>query len=285
MTFEKVGVAGSGTMGSGIAEVAARAGLDVVLRGRSQASADAALGKVARSVAAQVEKGKLSEDEAQSLVGRVRTTTELEDLSGCDIVVESVVEDLDVKKALFADLDRVCAESAILATNTSTLPITEIANGTRQPERVVGLHFFNPAPKMPLVEVVPAETTADETVEGARRFAEACGKSAVTVKDSAGFVVNALLLPYLNSAVRLLEARVASKEDIDAAMKGGCGFPMGPLELLDLIGLDTSLAILRTLHAQGDGCAAPAPMLEELVAEGHLGRKSGAGFYEYGSKR
>ncbi len=180
----------------------------------------------------------------------MNAVTELDELSACDLVLESVVEDLDTKQGLFRELDRVCTPSAILATNTSTLPVVEMAMVTERPDRVCGIHFFNPAPAMSLVELVPAITTSDETHAEARAFIEACGKNPVTVKDQAGFVVNALLFPYLNNAVRLFDAGVASRDDIDIAMKGGCNFPMGPLELLDLVGLDTSLAILEALYAE-----------------------------------
>ena len=272
-------------MGAGIAEVAAKAGFDVILRGRTQASADEAVGKLTKSLAGQVDKAKLSAEDRDDALSRVRTTTDLEDLELCGIVVESVVEDLDVKRELFAELDRVCGENAILATNTSTLSVIDIAMTTERPERVLGLHFFNPAPRMPIVEIVPTATTAPETVDVIRRFAEDCGKETVTVKDKAGFVVNALLFPYLNSAVRMLESEVASKEDIDAAMRGGCGFPMGPLELLDLVGLDTSLAILNALADNGDPCSAPAPLLKRMVTAKQLGRKAGQGFFSYPSAR
>ena len=282
LAIKSVGVAGSGLMGSGIAEVSAKAGFDVVLRGRTQASADAALGRLARSLDGQVASGKLSADDGNAALNRVRATTALEDLGACDIVVESVVEDLGVKQQLFEDLDRMCPEGTILATNTSTLPVTDIAASTSRPDRVVGLHFFNPAPKMPVVEVVPAITTTDETVDTTRRFAEHLGKNPVMAADNAGFIVNALLFPYLNSAVRMLEDGIATKEDIDEAMRGGCGVPMGPLELLDLVGLDTSLAILCALDSQrADRCAAPAALLQQMVSSNELGRKTGQGFYAY----
>jgi 3-hydroxybutyryl-CoA dehydrogenase len=283
LDIKSVGIAGSGMMGAGIAEVAAKAGFDVILRGRSQASADKAVSKLTKSLGGQVDKGKLSAEERDDALSRVRTTTELEDLELCGIVVESVVEDLDVKRELFAELDRVCGEDAILATNTSTLSVIDIAMTTKRPERVLGLHFFNPAPRMPIVEIVPALTTAPETVDVIRRFAEDCGKETVTAKDNAGFIVNALLFPYLNNAVRMLESDVASKEDIDAAMRGGCGFPMGPLELLDLVGLDTSLAILNALADNGAPCSTPAPLLKRMVTAKQLGRKTGQGFFSYPS--
>jgi 3-hydroxybutyryl-CoA dehydrogenase len=282
LDIKSVGIAGTGMMGAGIAEVAAKAGFDVIVRGRSQASADKAVATLTKSLSGQVEKGKLSAEDRDEVLSRVRTTTHLEDFELCGVVVESVVEDLEVKRQLFAELDRVCGEKAILATNTSTLPIIDIAMITERPDRVVGLHFFNPAPRMPLVEVVPTLATAPETVEAIRRFAAACGKEAVTAKDHAGFIVNALLFPYLNSAVKMLEAAIATKEDIDKAMRGGCGFPMGPFELLDLVGLDTSLAILETLATEsGDPCHAPAPLLKRMVTAKRLGRKTGQGFFSY----
>ena len=211
--------------------------------------------------------------------------TDLGALADCDLVLESIVEDLDVKKALFNELDRIVREGAILATNTSTLPVVDLAMETGRPDRVCGVHFFNPAPAMALVEVVRALTTSDETIADARDFAVACGKTVVDVRDQAGFIVNALLFPYLNNAARMFDAGVASRDDIDAAMKGGCNFPMGPLELLDLVGLDTSLSILEALYAEfKDPNYAPAPVLRRMVSAQRLGRKSGAGFYDYARK-
>ena len=269
-------------MGSGVAEVAAVAGFEVVLRSRSQAGADSMLAGLEKSLSRQVEKGRMEEAVAADVRGRVRAVTALDELSTCDLVIESIVEDLAAKKHLFSELDRVCAANTILATNTSTLPVVEMAMETGRPERVCGVHFFNPAPAMALVEIVPAITTSDDTMREAREFVEACGKTAVTVRDQAGFVVNALLFPYLNNAVKLLDSGVASRDDIDAAMKGGCNFPMGPLELLDLVGLDTSLAILQALYAEfSDPNFAPAPLLRRMVSAERLGRKSGAGFYDY----
>lgn len=280
--FKRVGIVGSGIMGSGIAEVAAGAGHEVVLRSRRQSSADDMVAGLERSLARQVEKGKRSGVERDELLSRVTATTDLDALCDVDLVIESVVEDLGVKKDLMAELDRVADDRTLIATNTSTLPVVELAMSTGRPDRVCGIHFFNPAPVMPLVEVVRPITASDDTVASALTFARNCGKEPVEVKDQAGFVVNALLFPYLNNAVRLLEKETASKEGIDAAMKGGCGFPMGPFALLDLVGLDTSVAILDALYAEHrEPHLAPAPLLRRMVAAGHHGRKSGRGFYDY----
>jgi 3-hydroxybutyryl-CoA dehydrogenase len=235
-----------------------------------------------KSLAKQVERGKLEATDRDATLGRVRAVADLGELSECDLVIESVVEDLTTKKHLFTDLDRICPEPTILATNTSTLPVVEMAMVTGRPEKVCGVHFFNPAPMMALVEIVRAITSSDDTIADATAFATTCGKNAVQVKDQAGFIVNALLFPYLNNAVRLYDAGVATRDDIDAAMKGGCNFPMGPLELLDLVGLDTSLAILEALYDEfKDPNYAPAPLLKRMVSAERLGRKSRHGFYDY----
>jgi 3-hydroxybutyryl-CoA dehydrogenase len=282
MAIERLGIVGSGIMGSGIAEVAAKAGLDVVLRSRKRETAEAMAAGLGKALAKQVERGRLSQEDADAAQARVTATTELDALAGSDLVIESVVEDLDIKKQLFTELDKVTQEGAILATNTSTLPVVEVAMATRRPEQVCGIHFFNPAPMMSLVELVRTLVTSDETLAEARGFAEACGKDPVEVRDRAGFIVNALLFPYLNNAVRLLENGTATRDDIDTAMKGGCNFPMGPLTLLDLVGLDTSAAILDALYAEfRDPNYAAVPLLRRMVAAGHLGRKSGKGFYDY----
>src|ERR1019366_4790098 len=250
MSIARVGIVGSGIMGSGIAEAAAVNGFEVILRSRNQATADATLAALEKSLNRQVEKGKKSEEERDAALARVTGTSELSALKDVDLVIESVVEDLAVKKELFNELDQVTDDKTILATNTSTLPVVVLAMQTGRPDKVCGIHFFNPAPVMTLVEVVRAITTSDETLADARSFAEHCGKTVVDVRDQAGFIVNPLLFPYLNNAVKLLEGGVASRDDIDAAMKGGGNFPMGPLALLDLVGLDTSLAILEALYAE-----------------------------------
>ena len=282
MTIKRVGIVGSGTMGSGIAEVAAKNGYEVVLRSRSQEGADKMVKGLEKSLGKQVDKSKLSQEDRDATLGRVRGVTDLGELADCDIVVESVVEDLDVKKDLFADLDKICGEHAILATNTSTLPVVDMAVATSRPGQVVGIHFFNPAPMMGLVEVVRAITSADETVEAALAFAKSCGKDPIEVRDVAGFVVNALLFPYLNSAVRLLERGVADQDDIDSAMKAGANMPMGPFALIDLVGVDVTVAILDALHAENpDPFLQPAQHLRRMLSAGRLGRKSGQGFYDY----
>lgn len=282
MPINRVGIVGSGIMGAGIAELAAKAGFEVVVRSRSVESAEQCRSKVAKSLGRQVEKAKITEAERDAALARITAVSDLEELEFCDLVIESVVEDLDTKKRIFAALDTVCGSDTILATNTSTLPILELAVSVARADRVCGIHFFNPATVMSLVEIVPALTTSEDTVAAAWGFAQDCGKTPVRSKDSAGFIVNALLFPYLNAAVRMLEGGVASMEDIDTAMKGGCGFPMGPFELLDLIGLDTSLAILERLYGERrePGCV-PAATLRQMVTARQLGRKTGGGFYPY----
>jgi 3-hydroxybutyryl-CoA dehydrogenase len=282
MSTKRIGIVGSGIMGSGIAECAAVSGHEVVLRSRQQATADKAVASLDKSFSRAVSKERMSEADKDAALGRVTATSELERLTDCDLVIESVVEDLATKKHLFSELDRVCGDTTVLATNTSTLAVIDMAMETGRPDRVCGIHFFNPAPSMALVELVRPLTASDKTMATARTFAEECGKTPVEVKDQAGFVVNALLFPYLNNAVKLYEQGVATKEDIDAAMKGGCGFPMGPFALLDLVGLDTSLAILDALYAEHrEPSQAAAPLLRRMVTAEQLGRKSGRGFYDY----
>jgi len=282
MSIKRVGIVGSGIMGSGIAETAATNGFEVVLRSRAQTTADAMVAGMEKSLNRQIDKGKITDADRDAAMGRVRAVSDLGELANCDLVIESVVEDLAVKKHLLGELDRICADQTVLATNTSTLPVVDLAMETGRPDKVCGVHFFNPAPVMTLVELVRPITASNDTMALVREFAEACGKSPVEVKDQAGFIVNALLFPYLNNAVRILEQGVASKEDIDTAMKGGCGFPMGPFALLDLVGLDTSVAILDALYDEfRDPNYAALPLLRRMVAAEQLGRKSGRGFYDY----
>jgi 3-hydroxybutyryl-CoA dehydrogenase len=277
-----VGIVGSGIMGSGLAEVVARSGFDVIVRSRSKQGAEGVLAGVTANLDKQVARGKLEQGERDAIVARITATDHLGRLAGCDLVIESVVEDLATKRELFSELEQIVKPEGILATNTSTLPVIEMAVATQRPDRVCGIHFFNPAPMMKLVEVVRPLTASDDTIKSAMAFATACGKDAIEVTDRAGFVVNALLFPYLNNAVRMLENGTASRDDIDTAMQGGCNFPMGPLALLDLVGLDTSMSILDALHAEfGDPNYAAVPTLRRMVAAGHLGRKSKQGFYSY----
>ncbi len=280
--IQRVGVLGSGIMGSGLAEVAARAGYTVIVRSRSIDAANAMVAAIDKGFVKGIERGKATEEDRTAVMARITATDHLGALADCDLVIESVVEDLAVKKALFAELEQIVKPNGILATNTSTLPVVEMAMVTQRPSQVVGIHFFNPAPMMKLVEVVRPITASDETVATALTFATSCGKDAVEVKDRAGFIVNALLFPYLNNAVRMWEQGTASMESIDTAMKGGCNFPMGPFALLDLVGLDTSVAILDALYGEfADPNYAAVPSLRRMVAAGHLGRKTKRGFYTY----
>ncbi|HEX3931726.1 MAG TPA: 3-hydroxybutyryl-CoA dehydrogenase [Nocardioides sp.] len=282
-----VGVVGTGTMGTGIVEVFARAGYDVTYVGRSAAKVDALRAGVERSLDKAIQRGKLEETAKAVALAHLRGTTSLDDVATCDLVVEAVAEDLAVKTMLFENLDEICRQGdggagAILATTTSSLPVISLAISTKRPQDVIGLHFFNPAPVMQLVEVVSTVTTADDVHETAVALCESLGKVAVSCGDRAGFIVNALLFPYLNDAVKMLEAHYATADDIDTAMKLGCALPMGPFELLDVVGNDVSLAIQRELYLEfREPGFAPAPLLEHLVTAGYLGRKTKRGFRDY----
>ncbi|MGW2107423.1 3-hydroxyacyl-CoA dehydrogenase family protein [Streptomyces sp. NPDC001948] len=281
-TVRSVGVAGSGTMASGIAEVFAKAGYDVVLAARGQEKADLAKGRIAKSLERSVTKGRLTAEARDAALARITAAGSLDAFADVDLAVEAVAEDLAVKQQLFGTLDKVCKPGAVLATTTSSLPVVAIARATARPEDVIGMHFFNPAPAMKLVEVVRTVLTADDVHATVREVCGKVRKHPVDCGDRAGFIVNALLFPYLNNAIKMVEEHYATLDDIDAAMKLGGGYPMGPFELLDVVGLDVSLAIEKVLHSEfRDPGLAPAPLLEHLVAAGCLGRKTGRGFREY----
>ena len=284
MKINKVGVLGAGLMGSGIAEVCAKAGYQTIVREVSDDLVKKGVGRVESSLAKAVERGKLAAADRDAARSRLTATTRVDELAGCDLVIEAVVENLEAKKELFAELDRVCGDSAIFCSNTSSLTITELAATTRRPDRFAGLHFFNPVPVMKLVEVVRTIATSDDTIETLLEFARSLGKEPVLAKDNSGFIVNRLLVPYLLDAVRALEEGVGSREDIDRGMELGCGHPMGPLKLLDFVGLDTTYAIAEIMFAEyREKRFAPPPLLKRMVLAGRYGRKSGRGFYEYGS--
>ena len=277
-----VGICGSGIMGSGLAEVIARSGKRVIVRSRSIATASQMKASVEKSLEKQVAKEKITQAVADQTLANITLTDNLADLKDCDLIIESIVEDLEPKVSLFKELDSITRPDTILATNTSTLAVVELARATNRPDKVCGIHFFNPATLMPLVEIIRPVTASDDTIATATAFASACGKEPVQVLDRAGFIVNALLFPYLNNAIRMYEMGTASMEDIDVAMKGGCNFPMGPFALLDLVGLDTTLSILEALHAEfKDPNYAPTETLKSLVAQGKLGRKTKQGFFSY----
>ena len=280
--MERIGVVGLGAMGSGIAQVAVEAGFDVVGREVTPELGEAAAGRIGHFLTRKVEKGHRSEEERDAAVARLLTTTDLGDLAGCDVVIEAIVEELDAKRALFGELERICRADAVLATNTSALSVTEIAAATASPNRVVGMHFFNPAPLMPLVEVVRAELSSEEAVATALGVVERLGKVAVPCHDTPGFVVNRVLIPLLNDCVRVLdEARVAP-EAIDAAMTNGAGWPMGPCTLLDLVGIDVHVHASEALYEKlREPRMAPPPRLVAMRNAGLLGRKAGRGFYAY----
>ncbi|MFI1737498.1 3-hydroxyacyl-CoA dehydrogenase family protein [Streptomyces sioyaensis] len=281
-TVSSVGVAGSGTMASGIAEVFAKAGFKVVLAARSLEKAEKAKARIAKSLGRSVDKGRLTAEARDTTLASITPAGALEAFADVDLAVEAVAEDLAVKQELFRTLDKVCKPGAILATTTSSLPVVACARATSRPEDVIGIHFFNPAPAMKLVEVVRTVLTADDVHATVRAVCAKVRKHPVDCGDRAGFIVNALLFPYLNNAIKMVEEHYASLDDIDAAMKLGGGYPMGPFELLDVVGLDVSLAIEKVLHAEfRDPGLAPAPLLEHLVAAGCLGRKTGRGFREY----
>jgi len=280
--IEKVGVVGAGLMGSGIAEISAKAGFDVLVREIDEASAERGRARIEKSMNRAVEKEKLSAEERDAALARITFTTEVDALSDRDLVVEAIVENLEAKNELFGHLDGICGDQTIFASNTSSLTVTDMAAATNRPDRVVGLHFFNPVPVMKLVEVVRTIATSEETFDAVFEFSRAVGKQPIAAKDNSGFVVNLLLVPYMLDAIRQLERGVASIEDIDAGMVLGCGYPMGPFTLCDFVGNDTTLRIAEIMFDEyREQRYAPPPLLKRMVAMGRFGRKAGKGFYDY----
>ena len=282
MEIRRVGVVGLGTMGAGIAQISVQSGFDTIGREVSDELAERGGGTIERYLARGVEKGRLSQPERDGAVGRLTLTTDLADLAGCDLVIEAVLEELDLKRELFAELDRVTRPNAILATNTSALSVSEIAEATERPQRVVGMHFFNPAPVLTLVEIVRGRESSDEAVDAAYASAERAGKQPVHCNDTPGFIVNRILIPLLNDCVRVLDEANVAPEAMDKAMTNGAGWPMGPCALIDLIGIDVHVHASEALHEKlGEERMAPPERLVRMQQDGALGRKTGRGFYEY----
>ncbi|MEP6994777.1 MAG: 3-hydroxybutyryl-CoA dehydrogenase [Acidobacteriota bacterium] len=283
MAIRKVGVLGAGLMGSGIAEVCAKAGYETIVREVDEPLVAKGLARIQGSLGKAVDKGKLPAADRDAAWKRISSTTALEGLAQCDLILEAIVENLEVKKETYRALDRICGSGAIFCSNTSSLTITELSAATQRPDRFAGLHFFNPVPVMKLVEVVRTIATSDETASAVFDFAKSLGKEPIRTQDNSGFIVNRLLVPYLLDAVRALEEGVGSAGDIDKGMELGCGHPMGPLKLLDFVGLDTTYAIAEIMFAEyREKRFAPPPLLKRMVLAGRLGKKSGRGFYEYG---
>ena len=285
-TIKKVGVLGCGLMGSGIAQIAAQAGYETVVREVEQKFLDKGMSGIEKSLGKFVEKGKMKPEDRDAAIGRLKGTTTLDDLADCDIVIEAIIENAQLKKDTYAALDKIVKKDALFASNTSSLTITELGMATARPKQFVGLHFFNPVPLMKLVEVVRTILTSDESFDRAFEFAKSLGKDPVAARDNSGFIVNRLLVPYILDAIRAYEEGVGSVEDIDKAMQLGCGYPMGPFTLLDFVGLDTTYYITDVMFAeyQEKRFAAP-PLLRKMVLAGRFGRKSGAGFYDYSGEK
>jgi 3-hydroxybutyryl-CoA dehydrogenase len=278
-----VGVVGLGTMGAGIAQIAVQAGFPTVAREVNEELAERGRATIDRYLSRGVEKGRLTEEARDAALTRLRLTTDLAELAECDLVIEAVLEELDLKRRVFAELDHVCPADAVLATNTSALSVAEIAEATERPQRVIGMHFFNPAPVLPLVEIVRAPRSSEDAVDAAYAWAERVGKQPVRCNDTPGFIVNRILIPLLNDCVRVLDEAAVRPEDLDKAMTNGAGWPMGPCALIDLIGIDVHVHASEALHAKlGKERMAPPERLLAMQREGRLGRKSGVGFFDYG---
>ena len=285
MEFKKIGILGASTMGAGLVQHIANCGFEVIFRARKQSSVDKALKHIEGQYDFMITRGWLAAEKKEENMARITGTTNIEDLADCDFIIEAASEDMEIKKDIFRQLDRICRPEVILSSNTSSLSITEIASVTDRPERVAGMHFFHPAPGMKLVEVVPGYNTSDETIEVVKKVATNLQKTPIVVNESPGFVVNRMLVPMINECVGVLAENIASAEDIDRAMQLGANHPMGPLALADLIGLDVCLSIMEVLHKElGEDKYRPHPLLRKMVRAGKLGQKTGEGFYKYNNK-